>query len=458
MNPIERFWQGDTLNRVELDGEVVTTGKLFVPLYVQLMLRNLMGTITTIIIGHHSQHAVAAVGTAVNVIALVLAVYTLLDIGSCIVISQHLGAERRAKAHSATWACLLLCLLIGTVCTLVLTAFARPVMHAMQVKGVILEDAIVYMKIVMSFSIVQALNVGLSAVVRSHGQPRFTTYASLLTGAVNVALCAIVVFRPFETPLHGISGIAIAAVISEAIGLVVLAWFTIHNMPQLGVVKDVSLKELRGAIGHILRVGIPGGIASISYSLSQSVSTSIIASLGEAPLTAKIYVSSVITYVCSISAALGQGTSLMVGRLVGARRYDQAIALNRQNVRISLLTNFLLATCLFVSADYVMRIFTNDPQIIALARMVCLVDIFVEIGRAINHIQTNTLYGAGDSMYHMVFSIISCWVIAVGFSYLLGVQLGWGLVGCWIAFALDEVLRGVIFLRRWNSRKWIVNP
>ena len=63
--------------------------------------------------------------------------------------------------------------------------------------------------------------------------------------------------------------------------------------------------------------------------------------------------------------------------------------------------------------------------------------------------------GAGDVVFPMGVSILSCWLMSVFFSYLLGVKMGFGLFGCWIAFGMDEAFRGVNYLIRWRSRKWM---
>lgn len=90
-----------------------------------------------------------------------------------------------------------------------------------------------------------------------------------------------------------------------------------------------------------------------------------------------------------------------------------------------------------------------------MARGILFIDIFVEIGRAFNHVEDNSLRGVGNVMFPMVIAIISCWCISILFSYLLGVHLGLGLYGCWIAFIMDELFRGLLFFRRFKSKKWM---
>ena len=65
-----------------------------------------------------------------------------------------------------------------------------------------------------------------------------------------------------------------------------------------------------------------------------------------------------------------------------------------------------------------------------------------------------TLRATGDAIYPVVIAIIFNWSIAVGLSYFIGIPLGYGLVGMWVGFALDENVRGIILMHRWHSGKW----
>ena len=85
---------------------------------------------------------------------------------------------------------------------------------------------------------------------------------------------------------------------------------------------------------------------------------------------------------------------------------------------------------------------------------VLIIDVFLEVGRTSNIFAVGTLRATGDAIYPVVVAIIFNWTIAVGLSYVIGIPLGYGLVGMWVGFALDENIRGVILMRRWRSGKW----
>ena len=78
----------------------------------------------------------------------------------------------------------------------------------------------------------------------------------------------------------------------------------------------------------------------------------------------------------------------------------------------------------------------------------------MEIGRAVNITAVNSLIAAGDVLFPFWTGIIVMWAVATLGAYVLGVKLGWGLNGIWVAMALDELIRAALFERRWRSRKW----
>ena len=207
--------------------------------------------------------------------------------------------------------------------------------------------------------------------------------------------------------------------------------------------------------GEIIKVGIPGGVSSLSYSLSQVVSTGILAGLGIIALSTKIYISSIVFYVYVVGYSLGISLAILIGWMIGAGQYERAYKLNQQVLKLSVSLNIVMSIVLFFNYRFFVGLFTGNEQIIAMARGILFIDIFVEIGRAFNHVEENSLRGAGDVNFPMIVSILSCWFLSILFSYILGIGFGMGLYGCWIAFMLDELFRGLMFFYRFRSRKWM---
>lgn len=441
-----------TLATVETPQGTLSLSKIFFPLLVEMLLLNTMGTINTLMLSHYSDDAVAAVGAATQLLSMILTFYTVISTGASIVINHNLGAGNQKSASDAAFSSIIFCGSLSLIIGIALSASARPLLGLMNLEAHVLDYAVSYFQIAIQFSFLQAITSSISGIFRSYGKPKISVTVSISMNIFVALLDYIIIFRPFETPLKGVTGIATAYVLSEAFGLLLIAFF-LWKVPLGLNFREKNLRTL-GIVGSILRVGIPGGISSVSYNVSQVVSTSIIAILGTAAISTKIYVSNIVFYVYVFGMTLGISTSLLIGWLAGAGKYEQAYRLNVQNLKITIIANVSFSLLIFLLAEPLLGFFTQDPTIISMGKTLMLIDVFVEIGRGFNHIEENSLRGAGDVVYPMIVAIISCWTMSILFSYLLGIQFGLGLAGCWIAFGMDELFRGIAYFLRWRSRKW----
>lgn len=447
------FHYDKSLSTVETPQGTMNLSKIFIPFFLEMLLLNMMGTINTIMLSKYSDLAVAGVGAASQLQGMILTFYAVISTGTSIVINHNLGAHNKKAASDAAFSSILLCGLLSLLLGISLSLTASPILGWMHLEDDVLEYAIVYFRISMIFSFAPAITSSISAILRSYGKPKVAVTISLIRNILNIILNYLVIFQPIKLPVHGVFGIAIANVISHFFGLIILL-FIFQKTPLHLNFRSKNFSSLR-ITKTILTVGIPGGISSISYNLSQVISTSIMAILGTAAISTKIYVSNIVFYVYVFGMALGSSTSLLIGWLSGAKKYEQAYRLNLQSLKLTIGSNFILSVIICVFAEPLLRCFTKDPQIISMGRTLMLIDILVEIGRGFNHIEENSLRGAGDVVFPMCISILSCWTMSILFSYILGIQFGFGLTGCWLAFAMDEFFRGTAYFKRWRSKKWM---
>ncbi len=81
--------------------------------------------------------------------------------------------------------------------------------------------------------------------------------------------------------------------------------------------------------------------------------------------------------------------------------------------------------------------------------------LLLESGRAFNLVFISALKAAGDVKFPVQMGILSMWGVGVVMSYVLGIHWGYGVLGAWLAVALDEWVRGLIMARRWHKQKWV---
>ena len=176
----------------------------------------------------------------------------------------------------------------------------------------------------------------------------------------------------------------------------------------------------------------------MSYSFSQVVLTYFINMLGNEALATRTYVVNIVMFVYLFAIAMAQGGAICIGHLVGERKIHAAYLLGKYVMRISILVSLVLSCIWALMGHTLFSWLTDNP----------------EVGRAINIYATNALRATGDVNYPFYVGFVVQWSVAVGCGFLFGIHWGWGLVGMWCAFVLDENLRGIIFVQRWNSLKW----
>ena len=124
------------------------------------------------------------------------------------------------------------------------------------------------------------------------------------------------------------------------------------------------------------------------------------------------------------------------------------------SLKISLILVGFVALIITLFRVPVMRFFTVNPDVLAVSMKICRCILILEVGRTFNIVIINSLHAAGDIKFPMIAGVGSIFCVAVLLSYLLGIKLGYGLLGVWIANAADEWTRGLIMMWRWKSRKW----
>jgi Na+-driven multidrug efflux pump len=212
---------------------------------------------------------------------------------------------------------------------------------------------------------------------------------------------------------------------------------------------------MRRSIRQVLTFGSPAAGEQISYTLSKMVVMAIVNSFGTVSANVYTYLNTVVSYVYLFSMALGQGTSITVGWEVGKKSPATAKSLCLFSMNCSFLIAMGATALLCLLRKPLLGLFTNDPDIIALASTVLFSNFILEAGRSRNLIVVNSLRAAGDVRFPLYIGLISMWLFSVGFSFLLGVGLHMGLLGVWIALGLDECCRAIVMQVRWQKGKWI---
>ena len=435
------------------NGIKVGLRKLVAPIFIETLLIMMLGAVDTVMLSQYSDEAVAAVGVVNQLVMFAFLIFEIINMGTSVLCSQYLGAKLPQKMVQVVGVSLLLNILIGLGVSAVLYFGAPWLLHMMGLRAELMTYGVNYMEIVGAFAFFQAISLTISASLKSADKAIYPMLVVVVVNVLNIIGNYTLIFGKFGMPALGVEGAAISTAFARGVSMVILfvILFRKHiSRFPLEYFRPFPWIELK----NLLKIGVPSAGENMSYSLSQVVLTYFINLLGNEALAARMYVVNVVMFVYLFTIAMAQGGAISIGHLVGKKRIRGAYLLGKYVMRLSVLVSVTLSCVWALMGKAMFGWLTDNPEIIRMGVMVLYVDIILEIGKAINIYATNALRATGDVNYPFYVGVVMQWGVAVGCGYLFGLHWGWGLVGMWFAFLLDENIRGVIFVRRWNSMKW----
>lgn len=427
---------------------------LAVPLFAEMALGIGMGLVGTLLAARLGDAQGAAFALCSQVLAMLFVFFRVIGAGVGVVVAQALGGSKRAAADAAARAAWGASTWIGGVCALLAGVFASPLLGLMNAPPEVLPLAVPLLQLMAPAVLLDAWNSTAASVLRSHLHARPTLVVNIAMQVLHLALAVPLMAGVGGWPGLGLAGYALALLIARGAGLALFlqAWHTrIGGMPRGNDWWQWRQRPLK----PVLHIGLPGAAENVAWRGAYVFSISVVGSMGTLALATHAYTMQLIHFILLFAATLGLAAEIMVGHLVGAGRLHQADRLVKRLLGRGLLMALGVSLVVALAGRWLMGWFSADAQIIATGALLLWLTIALETGRTFNLVLVNALRAAGDARYPVQAGVLSFAVVMAGGSWLLGAQLGWGLVGVWVAYAADEWLRGLLNWWRWSRLGWL---
>lgn len=423
------------------------------PIFMELSLHMGAGIIATLMLGHYSDDAAAGVGVANQLLNIFILVFNVTSIGATILISQSIGAKDYQRSRRLARSSFGINFWFGVIIGIFLLFFGGHLLDLFDIDGMVYEYGLVFIRICGVSLFLESISLALSATLRSYGYTKEAMLVTFMMDVICVIGNSLSIYGLFGLPVTGVEGVAWTMVVARVfvvVSLLILVYKKIDLRMSIKDIVRIKMEDVR----DLFEIGIPSAGENLSYQFSQLVITGFIASMGDASLSARVYIMniSMVCYLFTISIA--QGTQLLLGRYIGGRQFEKAFRRGIGTLRLAFISSLVVSFLIALIGEPVLGLFTVDPEIIAIGLPILWAIVFVEPGRAMNIVLMGSLKSAGDVRFPVVIGLISMWSIAVVFSYVLGVHFGLGLLGVWIAQGMDEWFRGIFAMRRWYRRPW----
>jgi putative MATE family efflux protein len=423
------------------------------PIFVESALQMFLRISDTFMLSKVSDDAVAAVGVSNQIIMFAVLMFNVIAVGSAVVITQYLGARRYEEIGKLAASSIAINFLFGLLISVLVVVLSGPLLGIFGLEPALYDQAQHYLYIAGGALVVQGLLTAVIAIIQSHGFTRNTMMVTVGMNVMNICGNYLVIYGPFGFPKLGVTGVAISTICAQIAGLIVNLYLLRKAVGVRLVFRDL-IRWQRDHVEKVLRVGLPSSAVNLSYSASQFVTTAFIAALGTHMLTTRIYTQNIMFLIMMLAISIGRGGQIMIGHMVGAGEQEEAYKQVFRNLWRSMIITLVAVAIITPFREPLLGLFTNDRDIITIGASLLLLSFILEPGRNFNIIIERSLQAAGDARFAMIASVSVSWLFSVPLIYFLGIRMGYGLYGIWVAFIADEWIRGIILMLRWRSRAW----
>lgn len=370
--------------------------------------------------------AVAAVGANSPVIGLLLNLFIGIALGANVVIANAIGRGDRETVHRAVHTSIVTALIGGVIVAVFGQFIAAGLMGLLNVPDDVYPLALAYLRIYLLGMPVILLYNFEAAIFRSVGDTKVPLIALTVSGVLNVILNLffVIVLK------MNVNGVAIATVLSNAVSSVLLLRRLLH-----GDLVRVELKQLRidpAIFRKIMRIGLPAGIQSAIFSVSNIIIQSAINSLGTVVMAASSAAFNIEIIAYDVLNSFSQACTTFVGQNYGAGKIDRCKKTMLLSLGEDIIASAIAIVIVLLTGKYLLAIFNNDPQVI-------------EIG------YSRLLILFGSYIFSLTYEILSGYLRGFGISLVPAILTLFGVCGVrivWIntVFLLHHTFRSIMLV------------
>ncbi len=340
------------------------TGKIllfYIPLMLSGILQLLFNAADIIVVGRYAgPNALAAVGSTSSLINLIINLFIGLSIGANVLVARYYGSGQKKELSETVHTAILTSIISGILLIFIGCMLARPALAKMGTPDDVIDQACLYMYIYFAgMPATMLYNFG-SAVLRAVGDTKRPLYYLSFAGIVNVILNLF-----FVICFHmDVAGVALATVISQVIS----ALLVLNCLRKTESDYRLSLSELkisRDKLVKILQTGLPAGIQSSMFSISNVLIQSSINSFGSIAMAGNTAASNIEGFVFVSMNSFHQTAISFTGQNYGAKQYKRIGRICLICQIAVCLVGGVLGTLSFVFANPLLHLYSSDTEVIA---------------------------------------------------------------------------------------------
>lgn len=430
-------------------GKVIRQIFLFaLPMLIGNVFQQMYNIVDSIIVGRFlGKEALAAVGASFPVIYALVAFIIGIGGGFSIVISQYFGAKNYENVTKSVDTMVITLGLFSIFLTFIGIYFSEDIFLLLRLPIELFPQAKLYLNTYLSGTILFCGFNTVSSTLRGVGDSKTPLYFLIISTITNIILDLVFIVG-FDM---GIKGAAWATVISQGVSFFAAVMY-LNKYHKFIKYKLVKLKFDKTILGQSIRIGLPSAFQQTFVAFGMMALMGIINSFGTNVIAAYTAASRIDSLALMPSMNFSQALAAFVGQNIGAKNIERIKSGYKNTILMSGSLCILLTIIIIIFGESMMKIFTNDPDVIAIGEEYLIIVSSFYLIFCLMFTTHGVLRGAGATLIPMFITLIALWVIRIPIAYLLTPVLG--ATGIWWAVPCGWTMGLTASWLYYKSGKW----
>ncbi len=430
---------------------------LTLPIAGQNLIIYALNMLDTIMLGKLGESQIAAAGLA-NQPFFVFTLFLFgISSGSSILVSQYYGKGDKKSVSKVMMYALLLSAVLSAVFMIAVLLFPRQTMGIFSSDESVISMGVQYLRIVAPSYILTAISTTYLSVVRATEDVHLPLKINTLALSLNAVLNYILIFGKLGLPKMGVSGAALATLISRMVECGIVVYLMANHREKVALKWQYIFHMDKPLLRDFFHYATPVIINETLWGLGVSVYSIILGHMGTS-VVAAYNVAQVFEKFASVAMmGVANATVIILGQQLGQGNTEEAEKSAHSLLTVSVGLGVICGGFLLGINSFVFRLYNISPDAIATAQQILTVIASVMIFKAFNYTSiVGVIRSGGDAKCSLILDITGMWVIGIPLGFLLW-KLGMPAYGVYIGFMMDEVYKFFAGIWRIKSRKWIRN-
>lgn len=423
--------------------------KFTIPMLIGNLFQQFYNMVDSIVVGRFvGSNALAAVGATGSLNFLFFAMSFGIAAGVGVVVSQYFGADRMDMVEKSIINGLYLLVTVSVLMGLIGIVTARWILILLDTPEIILEDAVIYMRVSCAGILAIAAYNGVASVLRALGDSKTPLYFMVIACFINVGLDLL-----FVVVFHwSVFGVALATVIAQLTAAVGAFAYALYKIPYFHIKKE-NRPVRKDIISRCFTLGLPIALQNALIAFSCIFLQKVVNGFGENVVAANTALGRIEQLVQQPYSSLGAAITTYTGQNIGAGKIDRVKQGYRAAVRsVIVFSIVMLIPCQFLGGQIV-GVFVTDPEVIAIGAKGLSITSWFYFFLGMIYVARSVLNGAGDAAFAMINGLMEV-VGRVGFAVPLTKIPFIGVWGIFLTTGLTWALTGIVTMIRYHKGKW----